>query len=175
MDSLDEIKALLEEIRDGQKEHFEAWQSANRQALERQEITIRDVRRRMKRGSIVVFLLIAGVVFLTYGLPWLTHYLESKKYTVQELVELYQRGGGYDDFAGERLMRMGERAKEELIRLSDDPASPTDVAETSHELLHGLFPSKESEAAIERYINRIKDPTRQAEYRRVWQGRFQPD
>ncbi len=175
MDSLDEIRALLEEIRDLQKQHFEAWQNANREAMANQGKALRDVRRRMRTGSVVALLFLAAVLFAIYGLPLLTHYLEGRHYSVVELVRLYQRGRGYDDFAGERLMRMGERAKEELIQLSDDPATPADVAETAHEILDLLFPSTETRAAIERYINRIEDPTRQAEYRRVWQGLFQAD
>jgi len=78
--------------------------------------------------------------------------------TVKQLVKLYAEGAGSDDEAGEQFLRMGVKARDELIRMLDDPKTSQDDAGTLLMILCVYFRSEETIRALDRYAARSKDP-----------------
>jgi hypothetical protein len=77
---------------------------------------------------------------------------------VHELVRLYAKKEGGDDVAGPELQGMGTRARDEVIRMLDDVATPKQEQAAAIEILNAIFPSSKSFAAIDRFGSRISDP-----------------
>jgi hypothetical protein len=77
---------------------------------------------------------------------------------VHELVSLYAKKEGGDDVAGPELQSLGTKGRDEVIRMLDDPKTPNQEATAAVEILHVIFPSSESYAAIDRFGSRISDP-----------------
>ncbi len=77
---------------------------------------------------------------------------------VHALVSLYAKKQGGDDVAAPELESMGTKGRDEVIRMLDDPKTPNQEAAAAVEILHVIFPSSESYAAIDRFGSRISDP-----------------
>ncbi len=77
---------------------------------------------------------------------------------VRKLVRLYAQGAGSDDVAGAELTRMGSKARDQLIRMLDDPKTPSDDQASIMMILMVYFPSEESCRALERLAVRTPDP-----------------
>jgi len=92
----------------------------------------------------------------------------SRTRSVRELVKMYQRGGGADDYAGPELQKRGDAARDELIRMLD--ATPTakvanDETVAIVRILEYEFPSPLSSEAVERLRLRATDLGTQAQLR----------
>jgi hypothetical protein len=76
---------------------------------------------------------------------------------IRKLVNLYRQGSGADDYAGAELARMGDNARDELIRMLDEPRTSRHLAATILEILFLYFHSEESIQAMERFGARAGD------------------
>ncbi len=77
---------------------------------------------------------------------------------VRQLVKLYQQGAGSDDVAFSELQKMGDSARDELIRMLDDPNTSPDDAGAVVMLLFAGFRSEKPIQALERYGAKSGDP-----------------
>ncbi len=69
MDSDDETKQLLLEIREGQKKFFDAWQQAYQDSLEKQARADQFVRRTRRTGWLWPAVCVLLILAIAYGLP----------------------------------------------------------------------------------------------------------
>ena len=86
---------------------------------------------------------------------------------VHELVSLYAKKEGGDDVAGPELENLGTKGRDEVIRMLDDPKTPSLEAAATVEILHVIFPSTESYAAIDRFGSRISDPAQRKMFQNI--------
>jgi hypothetical protein len=78
--------------------------------------------------------------------------------SVKQLVKLYEQGSGADDVAGQQLVRMGNKARDKLIKMLDDPKVSKDDAGSIVMILFVYFRCEESIRALDRYADGHNDP-----------------
>ena len=78
MGDTEEIKALLKEIRDGQREHYQEWKRAyaeSQQLREQAEVRFKQARRSQVIWWVILAVVAASIVLpiIQWAISWATH------------------------------------------------------------------------------------------------------